>query len=213
VQERASSPLHYLAAAIPYVAVVAGIWLLDSVWVAVFAYHLGIFGALAATGRLELIRELKRGWRAGPALAVSALMLLAGPAIYFCWPLMHQGGVDLGPTLEGLGLSGPALYPLAAYATLANPWFEELFWRGLLLSKRRGPALADLLFAGYHGIVLLKFLEWPWIVACMVALTAAAWIWRRLALLTDGLLVPAVTHLAVDIGIVGGVVAVVWLGG
>jgi membrane protease YdiL (CAAX protease family) len=200
------------AAAIPYLAVLGGIWLLDSVWVAVLAYHLGIVVALIASGRLGLFRDLARGWSAGLALGVGAALLLAGPAIYLCWPLMRLDGVELGAALAGLGVGGPALLPLAAYATLANPWFEEALWRGLLLSRRSGPAIEDVLFAGYHALVLVEFLAWPWIVACVAALVIAAWIWRRLALRTGGLLVPALTHLAVDIGIVGGVVAVVGWG-
>lgn len=201
------------APAIPYLAVLAGIWLAGSVWVAVFAYHAGIVVALAASGRLGLVRELGRGWHAGLALGLGALLLLAGPAIYLCWPLMRLDGVALGDALSGLGVGGAALIPLAAYATLANPWFEEALWRGLLISDRRGPAVPDALFAGYHALVLIEFLAWPWIVACVVVLALAAWGWRRLALHTGGLLVPALTHLAVDIGIVAGVVAAVAAGG
>ena len=210
--ERPAGGALLAAAAIPYAAVLAGIWLTRSVWVAVFAYHAGIVVVLAGTGRLGLVRELGRGWSAGPALGLGALLLLAGPAIYLCWPLMHLDGVALGTALADLGVDGPALIPLAAYATLANPWFEEALWRGLLISERRGPAAQDALFAGYHALVLVEFLTWPWIVVCVVALAFAAWVWRRLALATGGLLVPALTHLAVDIGIVGGVVAVVGWG-
>ena len=68
-------PLARLAApAIPYLAVLTGIWLLESVWVAVFAYHAGILLALVASGRLDLLRALGRGWSTSLAVGVSALI-------------------------------------------------------------------------------------------------------------------------------------------
>ena len=61
----------------------------------------------------------------------------------------------------------------------------------------------DFLFAGYHLLVLVLFLEWIWILPALGVLLAAGWFWRQLRRRQGGLLLPVVSHMAADGGIMG----------
>jgi len=192
--------LRMIAPAIPYLAVMIGLYALHSAWVAMVGYHLGMIGVLCLCrgwrfARMRISPAL-RGW-----LLVAALVgLSVGGGIYLCWPLL--GSPDLlRAALSRIGIA-PATWPLfILYFCAVNPWLEEFFWRGYLHDAARGVTLNDLLFAGYHLLVLIMFFAWPWLVLTLVLLTASAWTWRQVNRVSDSMLLSTICHLFADAGI------------
>jgi len=198
----AGSPALYAAAAIPYVAVLVGLYALHSAWAAVLLYHAGIAAVWLAAGRRPGLRSLFAGLRATLAVPLVLGALAVGPLVFFAWP--HAAlEPEMRALLARFGLSGGSLAAFAVYSALANPALEELFWRGALLDGARRPAPGDALFAGYHALVLALVVEWPFALAAVVALAAAAWLWRLAAIRCGGLAVPCLSHLSADLAVIG----------
>ena len=190
--------------AIPYLAMIVGLHLLQSAWVSFAIYH-GLV-ALAVARRPDLIGELVRGWHAGVGTGAIVFGLAGGVMLLLLAPAAGVDGGLIRPVLERLGLSGLGWTLFVIYHTLANPWFEEVLWRGRLGSDARTPTLGDALFAGYHLLVLMLFLSGAWLVLAFGVLVAAGWLWRQLRRQHGGLLLPVVSHLAAD----GSIMVVAW---
>lgn len=196
------------APAVPYASVLVGLYVLGNAWAAVIGYHVGIVAVLTAARAWPRARELFRGWSAIVVLALVPLFLSAGAAIYLAWPVARLESIDLDRALADIGLGRGSLLFFAWYS-LINPWLEELYWRGFQSSSRTRPVARDVLFGGYHVLVLLLFVKWPFAAMAGVALAAVAWVWRMLTRRFGGLLVPALTHLAADVAIVAAIFALV----
>ena len=194
----------WCAPAIPYLAVLIGLYGLRNAWVAVLGYHLGMVVILALEKKWLRVHALGEGsvrWQ----LAVALLSGVGvGIAFYLCWPLFGVSG-EIGARLAQVCVT-PAAWPaFILYFVLVNPVLEELFWRGHLASTSRRIIWQDVLFAGYHLLVMAYFVRWPWLLVALLALTATAWLWRQLAHRNNGLLVPFVAHAAADAGIMAAV--------
>lgn len=191
------------APAVPYVAVLIGMYLLSSGWAAMLLYHAGVLLVLFSLKEKTDSSALLRGWNMGAA-TLSIVCLGSGVVLFLLWPIIaaDADGSVLTQKLADLGLSGFSWLGFTVYYALVNPWLEELYWRGVLGSKSKRPAASDFLFAGYHVLVLIKFVPWFWALFAAVTLVATAWIWRQIANRYGGLLVPTVAHLAADASIV-----------
>jgi membrane protease YdiL (CAAX protease family) len=114
-------------------------------------------------------------------------------------------GLALGAELANMGLQNTPWLLFIFYYFIVNPILEELFWRGYLGSPNLKPAGSDFWYAGYHVLILVLFVDWPWIVLSFVTLVGAGWTWRQLARIYNGLTIPIVSHAAADAGIIGAV--------
>jgi membrane protease YdiL (CAAX protease family) len=131
---------------------------------------------------------------------INAVMGAAAMVFYFLWPL---SGIpqDVHPVLQGIGLSeGNYLY-LLAYFVLVNPWIEEYFWRGYLGSTSKGITPCDVLFAGYHVMLLATVIGAIWLVPAFVILSSAAWFWRQCDRWSQGLGASILSHITADAAI------------
>jgi hypothetical protein len=182
-----------LGSLLPYAAIATGLGVFRSAWLAMALYHAGIL-AVMVVGSGGRIGSLLRGWSAVPAAFAVGFGASGAILLRILWPHAVRDG--FAARLLEIGLHGESFVAFAFYHALVNPWLEEWYWRGWLGSAARGPVLRDAAFAGYHLIVLTRFLDWPWATACFVALTVAAWVWRRLAARCGGLLVPVLSHVA-----------------
>ena len=84
---------------------------------------------------------------------------------------------------------------------------EEMFLRGYHGQASTWPVWSDLWFAGYHLLILERFLHGYWLPPALCVLTGIAWFWRWLARRCDGMLINYASHVAADVGIV----AAVWM--
>ncbi len=197
--------LKTVAPIIPYLAVIIGLSGLESAWGSILLYHCGIV----------LVLWLARYWRLGEPLktrtdyliltTVAVASLLGGVLIFWLWPFMKLGALLLVSELANLGLSSTAWLLFMAYYVTINPVLEELFWRGYLGSDSAFPTWNDVWFAGYHILVLIRFVTVPWIVASFLILVSAAWLWRQLAHRYQGLIMPIASHAAADLSIIAAV--------
>ena len=204
--QNSSPPFNRLwAAAIPYATVLVGLYWIGNAWLAFVPYHAAIFLVLALYGELGQFGRLRQGFDLVAALVSISPCLIAGVMIYLFFPVASHEGLELDSKLSEFGLSGTLWFVMIAYSFLVNPWFEEAFWRGFLGSDKSHPVIADLLFAGYHVLVLVLFIEWQWVVLAGALLIGGAWFWRYLTKRFRGLAVAAVTHLAADIGIMAAI--------
>ena len=197
------APLSLFWASLPYGATVLGLWILDIPLVAVGLYHAGILCLLVCHPcfPMTLPRGIRLDWLAG----MSLLCLSVWPVLVLLWPFMHLPGVELGSSLSAWGLEGPWGFGFIVYSLTVHPVLEETFWRGLLPDR----LLSDILFAGFHVLVMVLFLSWIWVLTGFLILCAAAFLWRMSKKKTGGLLVPILSHAVADFAIVLGVLHIV----
>jgi membrane protease YdiL (CAAX protease family) len=190
-----------------YAAVLAGILWLRSGWAAILGYHLAMVAAIAASGRSGVWRLTVRGRDAAVLAALAVPCAAVGPVVWLLWPVAGLEDLRMVDGLGALGLGGSSWVGFVVYYSLANPVIEETFWRGWFAETSRWPAPSDVLYAGYHAVVLWIFLQRAWIALALAVLVGAGWAWRRAALRTGGLLVPVATHLVADVSVVAAAVS------
>ncbi len=200
------SPIpRFAAGTVPYIAVVIGLYGLENAWVAMVGYHLGMAVVLwLARGRWDG-KSLATGWSWRVGVLVTPLFISAGVAILLLWPMVKLSGIVLADVLDAYGLGGGAWWLFVGYYCLINPPLEELYWRGLLNSGTGRPIGTDLLFGGYHGLVMGLFVTVPWAVITVVLLCAISWIWRLAGHRFNGLALPWATHVVADVGVMAAV--------
>ncbi len=194
--------LRYVAPWIPYGAVLIGLHLLSNAWTAMLLYHAGMAAVITATRSWTRPRSAATPACRRAAWSTIGPAALAGPSLLLIMPLMDVENLELRTFLEGLGLSGTAWILFILHFSLINPVLEEFFWRGYLGSPARGITASDVLFAGYHVLVLIKLLPLGWAVAATAALIVAAWTWRQSMRPCEGTLTPILSHAAADISVI-----------
>ncbi len=185
-----------------YGAVFLGMHVLKSGWGAILGYHFGIMLVLFATGESPDIKQLLKGWNYLFGLVMVLIAALSGVLIYGLWPHIHLNGLDMPGALLEYGLTGSPWIGFVLYYALINPWLEELFWRGHYAQRVRYPVMSDILFAGYHVLVLVLFVKWVWILVAFVVLVLTAWMWRYLTKRYNGLKIPAISHFVADVSVI-----------
>lgn len=197
------APLRVFAHFVPYVAVLVGIHCLSNAWAAILLYHAGMLlfgGALSGFRVARLLSGFS--WWAVPAVLLG---LTSGPALLLVLALPVTDPArpfQLGPALDGLGLRGAGWVGFMAAYTLVNPWLEEWYWREVLATPSPGVSASDLAFAGYHAVVLVRFLPPGPALLLAASLVPVAWAWRQWSRRAGGTLLPALMHLAADASII-----------
>ena len=183
--------------ALPYAAVLLGIYALHRAWIAVLVYQAGMLAVIAADPRRFPLRRSARPGRVETAVVV--LGALAGPALAIAWPWLGVRD-SLTPRLAELGLTGAGWGWYLVDYSLLNPVLEELFWRGRPRSERASRA-GDLVFAGYHVLVLALFLPALWVFIAFAMLWVAARLWRLVTARTGNLATAVLSHAVAGVGV------------
>ena len=192
-----------LAPLSPYIAVMVGLFVYKSAWLAVLIYQL-----LALFVVLMCRPQVKMQCSKSVALWVCSLVFgLAGLILVIGAPWLMDGGL-LTERLLSVGLNSHNIVWFCVWFSLLNPVLEELLWRGLLYTPRMAPSIQDVTFGGYHAIVMMNLLSWPWACLVFVVCVTAGWLWRLLRLYSDGLVLPILAHTLSDASIMA---AVWWL--
>ena len=194
--------LSYIAIALPYAAVLLGLYVLRNAWAAILLYHAGMLALLRLGGQGGLLRAVRQGWSA-PAAVVTGIVCASGSFLLaLLWGTISREQVDLAETLTSLHLSGLSWWVFAAYYITVHPVLEEIFWRGYLTRAHRSPVVSDVAFAGYHVLVLCLFIRLPWVLVSFGVLWFASWSWRRLTARYSGLGVAIASHAAADLSVI-----------
>jgi len=193
------SSLRFLWIILPYACVFLGLIILHSAWGALIGFHIGLLPVLIPNWRV-ISRSvfLPVPWQVLWPVSISGL--IAGPGLWLLW-ICFGVPSEYQLKVAALGLVGASWPVFIAYFTLVNPWLEEAFWRCILTSPSRYPALIDFLFAGYHLIILSMFVGLSWMVFAFAVLSIASWLWRRVSHYTDSLLPAVFAHMLADLSI------------
>jgi membrane protease YdiL (CAAX protease family) len=185
----------------PYLAVIAGVFLLKNAFFAILFYHLVLLSVIIIIKKRLLIRPFLKGFNfiLGPLLCLGSI--LPGVVILTGWPIAHREGIELSAIFSTLNLGQGFYMAFAVYACLVNPFLEESFWRGCFDNRAVGPNTIDMLFAGYHALAVFPILKIPYVFLVFAAMFFVGWLFRTIYRLTGGLLIPLLMHIIADIAI------------
>jgi hypothetical protein len=196
------SGIRLWAPLIPYVTIGTGLLILHNVWIAIVSYHL-CMGAILLLTKSKFPSKPVPKTRNYKILVVAAFLGGAGGLLlYLLWPLL---GIPRTINLyfQQIGLD-QAVWPyFIAYFVLINPWLEENYWRGYLGSYSRRITLNDVLFSGYHLIVLAGKINTIWLISVFVILILGSWFWRQANGWSHGLAPSIISHVVADASIIG----------
>lgn len=182
---------------IPYITVGIGLLLFRNAWVAILGYHIGMVIMILSSETGIPVKQVFRSNNCRIPIMAAVIGASAGPFLYMFWPLLVVP-IDIDSYLQSIGLTGESWPFFLAYHILINPLIEEYYWRGYLGSNTKRITLNDLLFSGYHLIVLAGKVELVWLIIIFLVLTFGAWFWRQFNRLSDGLLASTVSHITAD---------------
>jgi hypothetical protein len=191
----------WLTPILPYLAVWAGLYLFKDAWFALIGFHVAILLVLAVVRPDIPINSLFKS-RFPQWVLINVLICGAsGIGLYFLWDLF---GIvpDLSAQLGSMGLNSPvSWFVFIAYFSLINPFIEEYFWRGVLGSNLKNFYIGDLVYAGYHGVVLWGKVPPLIVLFALITLTSAGWFWRQSSREDEGLFAAALGHMVADFSI------------
>jgi len=186
---------------IPYITIGIGLLIFHNAWLAILGYHIGMVAVLflSKTGiSLKRVFEGNRLW----IIFITALAgANGGILLYILWPLLSVPD-DINLYIRSIGLNEQTWPVFLAYFILINPLIEEYYWRGYLATVAKRITLNDLLFSGYHLIVLAGQMETIWLFVVFFGLTVGAWFWRQMNRLNGGLLASTISHITADIAVI-----------
>jgi|WetSurMetagenome_2_1015567.scaffolds.fasta_scaffold65572_3 hypothetical protein len=186
---------------LPYLAVGVGLLVFHNAWAAILTYHAGMAAVIFLSKPAVPVKNIIRNANYKPLIMSVAIGAVGGVLLYLLWPLLSVPP-DINTYMRSIGLTGAVWPYFIVYYVLVNPALEEYYWRGFLGSSAKHPVLNDLLFAGYHLVVLTGKISVPWLAVVFLVMCGAAWYWRQVSQFTGGLLAATLSHLAADITVI-----------
>ncbi len=189
--------MKWIAPTLAYLAVGVGLFLFHSAWGALVGFHAAILMFLLIAKPNIPVKTLLTGTKIKWILLSVLLCGSSGVILYFQWD--RFGFVsDLPAQIESLGLNSSTWIPFIAYFALVNPFVEEYFWRGYLGSNTKSLHISDLLYSGFHAMILIGKVQTGSILFGLSMLVLAGWFWRQIRREGHGLLPAALGHMAAD---------------
>jgi membrane protease YdiL (CAAX protease family) len=192
--------MKWLSPILAYLTVWMGLFWLRNTWAALLGFHAVILVLLLIHKPNIPFASLFKSKNKKRTILSVLLCGSGGIILYFLWPVLEIAN-DLPAQLQSLGLTSFTWPIFISYLSLVNPWIEEYFWRGFLGSISKKLYISDLLYAGYHALVLWGKAHPFSIVYAVILLTFAGWFWRQVAREDNGLLAPVLGHMAADLSI------------
>jgi hypothetical protein len=191
----------WLTPILPYIAVSAGLYLFKSAWFALIGFHVAILIVLAIVHPNVPINILFKSKSLQWILINVLICSASGIGLHFLWNLFRIVP-DLPAQLASMGLNSSISWlAFIAYFFLVNPFIEEYFWRGVLRSDSKKLYVGDLVYAGYHAVVLWGKVPTVVVLFAVITLTSAGWFWRQLSREDEGLLAAVLGHMVADFSI------------
>lgn len=185
---------------LPYLAVWAGLFLFKNAWFTLIGFHVAILLALLVIRPDVPISILSKSKSAKWILFSVLFCSTSGIGLFLLWNVFGVAP-DLPEQLQVLGLNSISWFPFIGYFSLVNPFVEEYFWRGVLGSATRKLYIGDLIYAGYHAIILWGRVSPFSILFAVIILVSAGWLWRQLLRNDKGLLAAVLGHMVADFSI------------
>lgn len=190
----------WLAPILPYLAVWAGFFILSNAWLTLLGFHLAIILSLFWLRPTLRIDTLFKTTKPKYVLLSMFVCFIGGFGLYLLWDMFAVAG-DLPDQLARLDLNLSTWGGFIAYFSLVNPFVEEYFWRGVLGNSARQLYIGDLVYAGYHVMVVWNKVPAYSILIMLAALVFAGWFWRQIYRRDGGLLAPVLGHMVADFAI------------
>jgi len=190
----------WLAPILPYLAIWSGLFLFKNAWFSLIGFHIAILLALAAMRPNIPINVLFKSKYPKWLLVSMLFCSTSGIGLYFLWDMFGVAH-DLPAKLQFIGLNSSSWFAFIAYFSLVNPFIEEYFWRGVLGSGAKKLHINDIVYAGYHILVLWGRVHPLSVLFAVIILTSAGWIWRQISRLDGGLLAAVLGHMVADFSI------------
>jgi hypothetical protein len=190
----------WLTPFLPYLAVWAGLFFFKNAWLALTGFHLAILVALAFVRPTVPFSLLFRSKNPKWILFSVFFCSTSGIGLYCLWEIF---GIvpDLPAQLQSLGLNSSTWTGFIIYFALVNPFIEEYFWRGFLGNISARLQIGDVIFAGYHALILWGKVNPVSIFFAVSILVSAGWLWRQISRLDEGLLAAVFGHAVADFSI------------
>ena len=190
-----------LSPLVPYIAIGIGFLVFHNAWLTVLGYHAGMIIVLLLSNKGTALKPVFRCKNYWFPLITALVGASSGVVLYLLWQYLSLPP-DINVFLRSIRLSGGSWLVFIAYFSLINPFIEEYYWRGYLGSAAKGITLNDMLFSGYHLVVLVGLIGNIWLLVVFCGLTLGAWLWRQMNRLNGGLLASTISHLTADMAIV-----------
>ncbi len=194
-----------LAAFVPYVSVLVGMYVFHSAWLAVLLYHLGVVAFVVCRKPENIWQRMWAGTKSPLLIPGLIGYAMVAPVVYFMWPWISVSDSILPEWMARYGLTGAAWLLMIPYFSLVHPILEEIHWRGISPEKVNGICWQDLVFAGYHVLVLFQVIDWLWLFLVFGILAGSSVFWRWSAGKFGGYGLPILTHAVADAGVIIGV--------
>ena len=186
---------------IPYITIGIGLLVFHNAWLAILGYHTGMVAVISLSRPRISAKRAFQSNRYWIPFITALVGVGSGILLYISWPLLSVPD-DINSYIRSIGLNERTWPVFLAYFILINPLIEEYYWRGYLAAVTKGIALNDLLFSGYHLIVLAGQMETIWLIVVFFGLTIGAWFWRQMNRLNGGLLASTISHMTADITVI-----------
>jgi uncharacterized protein len=197
----AISKTRLVAPLIPYITIAIGFLILHNAWISILSYHLGMVLVLLLAGEKIRFRLIWKSRNHKVLIFSTILGILGGLLLYLLWPFLGIPA-DINQFLHDIGLTTSTWPCFIAYFILVNPWLEEYYWRGYLGSDSKRLTLNDLIFSGYHVLVMVGTISAIWVLIVFVVLCLGAWFWRQVNHWNQGLLTSIVSHVTADASVI-----------
>ena len=196
--------MKWIAPLSAYFAVGIGLFIFHSAWGALIGFHVAIIVSLLVAKPGIPISIFVKSKDIKWILLSILLCGSSGVTLYFLWDHFGFAG-NLRQQIEMLGLNASNWTSFIAYFTLINPFVEEYFWRGYLGDKIKSLHISDLVYAGFHALILFNKVQIESIIFSLCMLVLAGWFWRQALREDGGLLAAVLGHMAADFTILVGV--------
>ena len=190
----------WFAPILPYLAVWVGFFIFSNAWATLIGFHLAILLVLVWLRPALKIEALFKTSKPNHAFVSVFVCFAGGFGLYLLWDVFAVAS-DLPEQLARLDLNSSTWAGFIAYFSLVNPFVEEYFWRGVLGDSTRGLYIGDLMYAGYHVMVVWNKVPAYSILIMLVVLVFAGWFWRQIYRRDGGLLAPVLGHMVADLSI------------
>lgn len=188
---------NWFAPILPYLAVWAGLFLFRNAWLTLIGFHIAIALVLLVVRSNIPISILFKSKYSKRILASIFFCATSGIGLYFLWDVFGVAN-DLPSQLRSIGLNSSSWPVFIAFFSLVNPFIEEYFWRGVLGDISKKLIVGDLIYAGYHAIVLWGRVHPLSILLAVIILISAGWFWRQISRKDNGLLAAVLGHMIAD---------------
>jgi hypothetical protein len=189
--------MKWIAPILAYLAVGIGLFVFHSAWGTLLGFHVAIIVSLLIAKPNIPVTVLFKSKNVKTIILSILLCGSSGVILYFLWDTFGFAS-DLSNRLNSLGLNSSNWIFFIAYFTLVNSFIEEYFWRGYWGGKTKNLHGSDLLYAGFHGLILIDKVHVYSIIFALATLVLAGWFWRQAAREDEGLFAPVLGHMTAD---------------